>query len=193
MMTEQFLKAFNHAMLYEVGQWNPQDPDVIRGSIETQVQRKKVGFVNISADKGGVTKYGIAQNSNTDVDVRSLDLAKAMDIYFSKYYLKSSCDKLAYPLNILHFDGCVNHGISRGCKFLQAAAGLPASQQDGLIGPASLAKINSCDAKQLIQSLSKIRSQFYNDIVKNSPSQGIFLNGWMRRINEVTEFTAAQL
>jgi lysozyme family protein len=192
--TAEFLKAFNHAMIYEIGAgFNSEDPETVAGLIATSAQRKKVGYVNISADKGGETKYGIAQNSNPETNVHDLNLAGAMDVYYNKYYLKSASDKLSYPLNIIHFDGCVNHGVGRACKFLQTAAGMNLDQIDGQIGPGTLAKINSCDMKELILSLSKIRAKFYNDIVLRTPSQGIFLNGWMRRINEVTEFTVSQL
>lgn len=192
--TADFIKAFNHAMIYEIGvNFNSEDVDTISGLMGTPAQRKKVGYVNISADKGGETKYGIAQNSNPETKVRDLNLATAMDVYYYKYYLKSASDKLPFPLNIIHFDGCVNHGVGRACKFLQTAAGMNLNQIDGQIGPGTLAKINSCDMKEIILSLSKIRAKFYNDIVVKNPSQGIFLKGWMRRINEVTEFSVSQL
>lgn len=189
--TNDFLQAFNHAMLYEVGSfWNPEDADVISGQIDTKEQRKKVGYVNIPADRGGETKYGIAKNANPSVDVRNLDLAGAMDIYFTNYWLKGKCDRLTYPLTVMHFDGCCNHGIGRASKFLQRAAGVEA---DGSIGDQTVMAIEGMDSATLIQNLSDIRTQFYSSIVQRDPSQGVFLNGWMRRINEVTQYTLSHL
>lgn len=186
-----FDKCFNHAMIYEVGAfWNPQDPEVISGAIDTKDQRRKVGYVNIPADRGGETKYGIAQKMNPDIQVRTLDLVAAMNVYFNKYWLAGSCDHLSGALTIIHFDGCVNHGVGRAKKFLQSAAGV---NPDGNIGPNSLAAINSMDPSLLIRKLSNARIDFYNQIVARDPSQAIFINGWMRRINEVTQFTLAQL
>lgn len=180
-----YIDAFNHSMLYEVGPfWDPEDPDVIDGLIETREQRRKVGYVNIPADRGGETKYGIAQKPNPDVDVRHLDLAGAMDVYFDEYWLQGKCDQILYPVSLIHFDGCVNHGIGRANKFLQRAVGASA---DGIIGRITLQKVADADPRQLIESISDQRITFYNEIVRRDSSQSIFLKGWMRRINEVTK------
>ena len=190
-MDESFEAAFNHAMLYEVGAfWDPSDPDVIEGNWSTREQRKKVGYVNIPADRGGETKYGIAQNANQDVDVKSLDLEGAMSVYFESYWLRGKCEELPYPISLIHFDGCVNHGIGRANKFLQRAVGV---QDDGVIGPITMKKINDADPAALIESIAEQRSNFYHAIVKRDPSQAVFLKGWMRRINEVREFTLQAL
>lgn len=174
-------------MLYEVGAfWDPNDPEVIAGYIETREQRRKVGYVNIPQDRGGETKYGVAQKANPRVNVRDLDLEGAMAVYFDKYWLLGKCDRLPYPLTIIHFDGCVNHGPGRAAKFLQSAAGVGV---DGVIGEFTLAAIADQDQATIIQNISNERTQFYHDIVARNPSQKMFLNGWLRRINEVTEYT----
>lgn len=189
--TDDFLFAFNHAMIYEVGAfWNPEDPEVIAGLIETKDQRRKVGYVNIPADSGGETKYGVAQRPNPTVAVTTLDLAGAMDVYYNRYWLTSSCDKLSSPLSIIHFDGAVNHGIGRASKFLQTAVGVEA---DGQIGPATLDAVANKDPKEIILSISQLRIDFYNSIVASKPNQKMFLNGWLRRISEVTAFTLEKL
>lgn len=183
----EFVDAFNHAMLYEVGAfWDPTDPDVIDGNIQTREQRRKVGYVNIPQDRGGETKYGVAQRANPDIPVRDLNLYGAMAVYFYKYWLVGKCDRMPYPLTIIHFDGCVNHGPVRAAKFLQSAAGVGV---DGQIGDVTLQAIAEQDQATIIQNISAARAQFYNDIVARNPSQQMFLNGWMRRINEVTEYT----
>lgn len=190
-MDQNFVAAFNHTMLYEVGAfWNPTDPDVIDGNISTREQRKKVGYVNIPADRGGETKYGIAKNANPDVDITNLNLDETMSIYQDSYWQRGSCDQLSYPLSLMHFDACVNHGIRRANKFLQRALGVT---EDGQVGPQTLQAVNSSDQQQLIQQLSQIRTDFYNAIVNRDPSQQIFLAGWLRRVNEVTAFTLAAL
>lgn len=187
--TAEFQKAFDHAMVYEVGAFfNSKDPDTIAGLYETSAQRRKVGYVNDPTDRGGETKYGIAKNANPSVNIKTLNLNKAMDIYFNKYWLLGKCDKLLFPVSLIHFDGCVNHGVGRAAKFLQVAAGVTA---DGVIGPVTINSANSKDAKILIKSIANQRKKFYNDIVASNPSQGKFLTGWMRRIEEVKEFTLA--
>lgn len=185
--TQDYVDAFNHAMIYEVGAfWNPSDPDVIVGNTETRDQRRKVGYVNIPADRGGETKYGIAQNANPNVKVYTIDLEEAMGVYYNSYWLRGRCDKLTPAIALIHFDGCVNHGTGRASKFLQRAVGVV---EDGQIGPGTIGAVLEADPQQVIENLSQIRTQFYKAIAEKNPSQKIFLNGWLRRIDEVTAFT----
>lgn len=187
----EFIYAFDHSMLYEVGPWwNPNDPDVIRGACATKDQRRKVGYVNIAQDRGGLTKYGIAKNANPDVDVQNLDLSGAMDVFFRKYWLASKSDKIPFPIQIMHYDAAVNHGVGRATKMLQQAVG---AKQDGIIGPATLARVNAMSPAQLAEALNKIRVDRFNAIVRNDPSQKIFLRGWLRRADEVYRFTKSML
>lgn len=188
---ENFKSAFNHAMLYEVGKfWNPDDPDVIAGNIGTREQKRKVGYVNIIQDTGGETKYGIAQNKNPSINVRALDLEQTMQVYYEQYWLKSHCDKLEHPLTVMHFDSCVNHGVTRGNTFLQMAAEVKA---DGVIGNITLSAITQANISSLINRIYNTRENFYRDIVKRKPSQQIFLNGWLTRISEVKEYCLSYL
>lgn len=181
-----FIDAFNHAMIYEVGGfWNPDDQDVIQGKFQTREQRQKVGYVNIPADRGGETKYGVAQKANPDVDVRNLDLAGAMEVYFRRYWYVGKCFLLPYPVSLIHFDGCVNHGPRRAAMFLQQAVGVV---PDSEIGNQTIEALDSMSYADAIKSISDQRVDFYNAIVRKDPSQKVFLKGWMRRITEVTEF-----
>ena len=189
--SDAFLYAFDHAMIYEVGPfWDPSDMDVQLGKIDTREQRKKVGYVNIPQDRGGETKYGIAQKANPEVAVRDLDLLAAMRVYEQKYWFKGFCDRIDHPLSIMHFDGCVNHGVTRACRFLQQAAGV---QDDGIIGNMTLAAVEEVGQEEMIRRISDIRRAFYQRIVDRDSSQKIFLNGWMRRINEVTQYALDKL
>ena len=192
--TQVFIDAFNHAELYEVGPfWNPLDPDVIAGNCVTPLQARKVGFVNIPADRGGVTKYGIAQNANPTINVINLNLVGAQTAFYSKYWLLGKCDKIKSPISILHFDGCVNIGVGRSSKFLQVAIGLTGNDVDGQIGPFTLSTLNAADSTTVINNLSRQRIAFYNGLVSSNPSQQIFLAGWLRRVNEVTAFALARV
>ena len=185
--TDAFKHAFDHAMLYEVGKfWNPNDPDVINGSMGTREKNRKIGYVNIPADRGGETKYGIAQKPNPDIDVRNLNLADAQDVYYGSYWLSGQCDKLPYQVAVIHFDSCINHGVGRAKKILQEAVGVV---PDGVVGPKTLQAVNDMDPREVIQAISDIRTNFYRAIVVRDPSQKIFLNGWMARISEVTEYS----
>ena len=185
--SQAFIDAFNHVMLYEVGPWwNPADPGVIAGTCDTQAQCRMVGLTNTPGDGGGLTKYGIAITANPGVDVQHLDLAGAMEIYFKNYWLAGKCDQLtAEPIAVIAFDICVNNGVGRSAKMLQQAVG---ATVDGQIGPNTLAAVNGADVDGLIRKLNDLRVARYNTIVMNDPTQQKFINGWMRRVSEVTQY-----
>lgn len=191
MATDAFKAAFAHAMLYEIGAFfNVNDPEVIAGLCETKEQKKKVGYVNIKEDTGGLTKYGIAKNANPEVDVQNLNLAGAMEIYERKYWNVAKCEQLVYPVSIMHFDCAVNMGVGRAAKFLQQAVG---AVQDGIIGPKTIDAVNCTNPAVVIEKYAAAREARYNGIVAANPSQAKFLNGWLRRNNEVKQYCLDKL
>lgn len=190
--TVEFEAAVNHAMLYEVGGfWNPKAAGVEQGAIGTAAQRKAVGYVNDPADRGGETKFGVAQAANPEVNVKTLTWEQAKAVYYKKYWLAGQCDKLPPRIAVLHFDGCVNHGVKKANMFLQRAIGVEA---DGQIGPITLGKAKLLNEIQACNSICNQRELFYRQIVANNSSQTKFLNGWLRRISEMRTFsTTAKL
>ena len=185
MYTETFERALNHAMLYEVGKFWKLTPSVELGLIGTREQRRAVGYVNDPVDAGGETKYGIAKSGNPGVDITNLDWPQAKQIYFEKYWLAGRCDKMPEKVAILHFDGCVNHGVTNAAKFLQRAVGVV---DDGVIGPVTLSELQISDIDEICDSICKQRAEFYYAIVARRPNQSRFINGWLARINEVSDY-----
>ena len=182
-----FDKAVSHAMLYEVGGfWDEKHPAVEKGMIDTPANRRAVGYVNDPLDRGGETKFGVAFRANPDIDVRGLTYAKAKSVYKVKYWDVARCEKLPPRVAILHFDGAVNHGPGRACKFLQQAVGVSA---DGIIGPATIAAVVKMGELAVCKAICAIRRDYYRAIIRNDPSQARFEKGWMRRIDEMDAFT----
>lgn len=188
--TRAFEQAINHAMLYEVGGfWNVNHPAVAQGLINTVANRKAVGYVNDPSDRGGETKFGVAKNANTDLNITALTWAQAKAVYFARYWIAGKCDQLPSRIAVLHFDGCVNHGVARANKFLQTALGVTA---DGIIGPVTIAKAKAKNEMEILGSICNQREQFYRSIVSNNPSQAKFLTGWLRRISEMRAFVTGK-
>lgn len=178
-----FETAFNFVMQSEVGPWfDSTDPDVIAGLCKTVVQKKKTGFVNHKSDKGGATKFGIAQASHPQVDVMTLTLAQAKAIYFKAYWKVGRCDELPEPMCIAHFDACVNHGISRAGKLLQLAVG---AQPDGVVGANTIAHARAMSVTMTPEQFMKPRRDFFLKIVEARPDQEVFLKGWLARCDHV--------
>lgn len=181
-----FESAIFHCMIYEVGSFFKLTPEVEAGLVNTPAQRKAVGYVDDPLDRGGETKFGVAKNANPDLDITNLTWEGAKAVYYDRYWVAGMCDQLDARVGILHFDGCVNHGVVRSKKFLQRAVGVV---EDGIIGKVTLAAIQTMDPIDLCNKICDIREQFYRDIVARNPSQSRFLNGWLRRISEMREFS----
>jgi hypothetical protein len=61
-------------------------------------------------DKGGYTKYGIAQAFNPGVDYQFLTREGAKQIYLERYWEPLGCDDQGYPLDMILFIQGVNMG-----------------------------------------------------------------------------------
>lgn len=145
------------------------------------------GFTNDSRDRGnwtsgkiGVgtlkgTKYGVSAMAYPTLDIRNLTLDQAKEIYRRDYWSKVAGDDLPLPLAFLTFDAAVNHGVSQGAKFLQAAVG---AHQDGAIGPRTLERVRAKDVAEAVEVFAVERQLFYTRI----STWGTFGKGWTRRL-----------
>jgi hypothetical protein len=180
--------AFAKAMKWETGLMiNFSDPEIQAGLINTQAQRKKVGYTDgVSGasvhDSGGETKFGVAQKAHPNIVVRSLTLAQAEEIYKRGYWDAVSGDKLNPDVARYVFDIGCGSGPRKGALLLQRALGV---NEDGVIGQQTIASANATDSKELVAKLQKLRIDFYRSIVANDPSQSVFLNGWLNRANDI--------
>ena len=143
------------------------------------------GYTNDPADPGGETNYGIDKRSHADVDIKALTVEQATDIYFAEYWIKYKCDAYAAPLGEVYFDCCVNNGAKQANKFLQRAVGVEA---DGIIGPKTLAAIQSKDSYTTALEVVKQRQNFYVLISENRSSLKKFLKGWTNRNNNLLAY-----
>lgn len=83
------------------------------------------GYISDDAnDKGGFTKYGIAQKYHPEVNVPKLTAVQAKEIYLKDYWIPSGCDDMESPKDIVLFIQAVNLGVSRACQFMQESKGL---------------------------------------------------------------------
>jgi len=187
-LSPAFTLACTHAMIYEVGGWfNANDKETILGLIATPPQCKKVGYSIDPNDRGGETKFGVAKNANTDLDITNLTWDQALTCYYNRYWLPGGCNLLSSSrVAILHFDGCVNHGVGTAGQFLQEVVG--AQPVDGQVGPVTARAVASMNEFDVCRLLCDRREKFYRDIVANDPSQAKFINGWMNRINDIRDF-----
>jgi lysozyme family protein len=86
---------------------------------------------------------------------------------------------MPWPVSLVHFDGCVNHGIAAATRLLQRLVGVRA---DGVVGPATLAAIARWEPTALAEELCWQRAALYARIVRNDASQARFIAGWIARL-----------
>lgn len=124
----------------------------------------------------------------TESDMLAITQAIAKDIYKVRYWDRIKGDLInSQAVAEIFFDGAVNHGVSRGTKLMQETLNQNFGDNlsvDGVVGPLTLAAINQANASQLHNAYKARRIDFYHQIVANKPSQSVFLQGWLNRMNE---------
>lgn len=86
------------------------------------------------------TKFGISAAAYPDINIPTLTVAQARELYKRDYWGPVCADRLPPPLALLAFDAAVNNGVRSAAIWLQQAAGAAA---DGVIGPQTLAAIET--------------------------------------------------
>jgi lysozyme family protein len=158
------------------------------------------GEVNHPADRGGHTKYGIAdatdgkkdgmadldRDGQPDIAIRDLTPAHTELFYRANYWLPARCDRVdsVCPLiAIALFDGAVHHSPGRSVRQLQQALDILA---DGVLGPQTLrvlaAKTGRDGGRALLLGLLENRASYMLGIVRKDPSQWANAWGWVNRL-----------
>ena len=69
-----------------------------------------------------------------------------------------------------------------GIKYVQRILGVV---DDGIVGAKTIAALNGYKSqKDLFGKIWARRKKFFEDIVKNNPSQKVFIKGWIRRLSD---------
>jgi lysozyme family protein len=150
------------------------------------VLRHEGGYVDHPADPGGRTNLGVTQkvweewvgHKVDEKAMRALTPELVSPLYKRKYWDKIRGDDLPAGVDYAVFDAAVNSGPGRAAKWLQGCVGV---EQDGAIGPKTLAAVAAFDPTELVEDYAKRRLSFLMDL----PHWGTFGRGWSRRVAEV--------
>ena len=151
-------------------------------NFETAIEKTLLnegGYVNDPSDRGGETKYGISKRAYPNVDIKNLTTDQAKEIYKRDYWDKLKADNIESQLvaNEL-FDTSVNMGVRTASKLIQ---GCVDAHPDGIIGNATLQKINEMDEELLLLRFKLAKVARYTYLAKKRPANRKYLLGWINR------------
>lgn len=138
------------------------------------------GYVNDLKDSGGETKYGISKKAYPDLDIKSLTVEQAKEIYHKDYWDKCKCQFIPDALSIALFDFAVNSGVKRAIRYLQRALGVTV---DGVIGNQTIGACNRVPTKYTLEKFMQYRLEFLMSL-KGWQHYG---NGWGKRVRELKD------
>lgn len=149
-------------------------------------------FVCDPDDYGGATNSGVTLDTfkkvfgqdKTVEDLKNMTDAQWRTVMKGNFWDKCKADliKNQYVAEIF-VDWCINSGIGK-IKFVQNFVGV---DQDGIVGPKTIAAINAADQSRLHRTIKLARARrFLNQIEANPASQMKFFNGWFNRLIDFT-------
>ena len=141
------------------------------------------GYVNHPADPGGMTNLGVTKrvweewkgHAVDEAEMRALTPEKVGPLYKAKYWDMVHGDQLPSGVDLCVFDCAVNSGVKRASKLLQRAVGV---DDDGVIGRATLAAVETLSAEEIIDRFCAERLSFLEAL----PTFATFGKGWSRRV-----------
>ena len=155
------------------------------------IKRFEGGYVNHPNDKGGCTNMGVTISifrqyygrNKTCEDLRKLTEEQWQYIFKKGFWDRIQGDKIeCQSVANMIADYVWASGVY-GIKYVQKLLGVSA---DGIIGAKTLLAINSYpSSKELFERIRQRRLDHFDAIVKNNPSQKVFLKGWKRRVNSM--------
>ncbi len=167
------------------------------------VLAREGGYVNLPADHGGPTTWGIteavARAYGWDGPMAALPLLVAADVYTRRYWHLphfDDVDKLDPRLAAKLLDIGVNMGIGVAGKFLQRALNVlnqggktwPDLTPDGIVGPMTLHALAALIAQRgavgqaaLLEMVQAQQAVRYMELAEADPTQEAFSFGWAAR------------
>ena len=156
------------------------------------------GVFILPDDKGGPTLCGITMSTYNEynkkagkplVDLNSftqMDADDWMGVFKSMFWSKIGGDGIQnQAIADMMVDWAWTSGYVGVVKRVQKIVG---AKRDGIVGPKTLALINSRNSVCLLDALVLERCEFYRERVRKNPKQRKFLQGWINRTKDCAKW-----
>lgn len=163
------------------------------------------GFSNDPSDKGGATNLGIQQTEWNDwlkengkmypislAEFKALTPEDVAPLYLKDYWNALRLSQVDHPvLATSIFDMGVNFGPNTSGKLTQRALNTLGCDLniDGWLGPITLSELNYAPVGAFMTAFMSLCRTRYNNIVADDPTQGVFLRGWLARVNRLSSLS----
>ena len=144
------------------------------------------GYVNDPDDPGGETKYGISKRSYPHVDIASLTLEDAKQIYWQDYWNPLLLSRLySATIAVEMFEQAVNFGRSVAVTHAQQALNMLGENVvvDGIMGDQTVGALNRSRFNLVVKTLNGLQFMRYVEICENRPRSQKYFVGWLRRVS----------
>ena len=152
----------------------------------------KKGVINDPDDLGGSTLVGVTigtyrsycrykgLKTSTVNDLKNMPYKVWRDVVYCMFWNKWKADTIEDQSVANMCVDWVWHSGAGTIKKVQALLGVTA---DGIVGPKTIAALNTNN--NIKDEIYAARKAYFENIVKNKPSQKKWLKGWMNRLNYV--------
>lgn len=187
-----FRKMIPFVILWETGV--VQKKGETNEALFSRAKLSKGGFVNDPDDKGGATCIGVTLGTFqtymakkgvravTASELKSISYESWLEILKKMYWDRWHADDIKSQSVAEVVVDFVWASGKWGIIIPQRMLGVT---DDGIVGVMTLDALNRKDPKEFFDALIQERISFVEDIVKKTPSQKKFLNGWKNRINDL--------
>ena len=138
----------------------------------------------VTHDSGGTTRWGISQKAYPDLDIKSLTLEEAANIYRRDYFKPiRGYDYSSQDVANKLLDAAVNMGVHMAVKLAQQCCQVLGKDlhDDGVVGGFTVSAINSLDPQVFLETYRKMLTAHYKDIAAARPDEAQYLHGWLER------------
>ncbi|VXD24057.1 conserved hypothetical protein [Planktothrix serta PCC 8927] len=171
----------------------PEYPEAFKTALKFTL--KWEAGVGDPRDLAGTVNYGISQPTYDTYLLRKKLASKSVlqitqpeveEVYYEQFWKPCLADSMVLPLAVAHFDTAVNFSVKGSLEFLQEAIG--GLTVDGNFGPKSKIALEKANNLQTAQRYCQGRIDYRYQRVKSNPSQDIFLDGWLRRDQDLLRY-----